>query len=276
MTETPPRPDSRLVGVPPMPVPAVEVPDRGTSRLAALPPVSWRWWQGVIAYLVVGLVIGQVLVAGVIAVVFSIDLTSAAADGGTIAITIAANFVTVAGLAWWLRRRHPGATAALGFGPAGARLKEFAIGYGLGLVLYLAVAFGVGLFLTLVFQALFGDQVTVPEQISSDLSSAGRAGAVVLALIVAPVTEELFYRGILFRSVRDRRGFWPGALVSALVFGLVHYVPAPWQDALLLQSVMVFTGFGLSLIYERRGSMIANIAAHMGFNTIGILLIFAG
>lgn len=258
-----------------MPVGA-ETNSRGTSRLAALPAVSWRWWQAVLAYLVVGVVIGQFLVAGVIAVIFQLDLSSAAADGGTIAITLAANVVTVAGLALWLRWRHPGVVAMLGLGPRGARLKEFAIGYGLGLVLYLAVAFGVGLVLTLVFQAMFGDHVRVPEQISTDLSTAGKIGAVALALIVAPITEELFYRGLLFRSIRDRHGFWPGSLVSALVFGLVHYVPAPWQDAVLLQSVMVFTGFGLSLIYERRGSLIADIAAHMGFNTIGILLIFAG
>ncbi len=273
--QPPPRPDSGSEGVPPMPVPAVEAGSGGTSRLAALPSVSWRWWQGVLAYLVVGIGIALILVAGALAIIFQIDLSTGAADGGTIAITLVADVVTIAGLAVWLRWRHPGATAALGFGPAGARLKEFAIGYGLGLVLYLAVAFGVGLVLTFVFQALFGGQVSVPEQISSDLSTAGKAGAVALALIVAPITEEFFYRGILFRSVRDRRGFWQGALVSALVFGLVHYNPdAPVPDAFLLVSVLAVTGFGLSLIYERRGSMIANIAAHMGFNTIGIVLIF--
>jgi uncharacterized protein len=97
---------------------------------------------------------------------------------------------------------------------------------------------------------------------------------VVLAVGIAPIAEELFFRGVLFRSVRDRRGFASGAGVSAALFGLVHYVPSPWKDALLLQSIMVFTGFALAWIYERRGSIAANMAAHMTFNAIGITLIF--
>jgi membrane protease YdiL (CAAX protease family) len=41
----------------------------------------------------------------------------------------------------------------------------------------------------------------------------------------------------------------------------------------LLQSIMVFTGIALAWIYERFGSLLANIAAHMVFNAIGIALI---
>jgi membrane protease YdiL (CAAX protease family) len=59
------------------------------------------------------------------------------------------------------------------------------------------------------------------------------------------------------------------------LFGLAHYVPSPWRDAVLLQTIMVFTGIGLAWIYERRGNVVANIAAHMTFNTIGIVLILA-
>jgi membrane protease YdiL (CAAX protease family) len=94
-----------------------------------------------------------------------------------------------------------------------------------------------------------------------------------LAVFVAPVVEETYFRGILFRSIRDRHGFWPGALISGVVFGLVHFVPSAWQDAVLLQSIMVFTGIALAWIYERRGSLLANVGAHMAFNAIGILLI---
>jgi membrane protease YdiL (CAAX protease family) len=61
--------------------------------------------------------------------------------------------------------------------------------------------------------------------------------------------------------------------VSALLFGLVHFVPAPWQDFVLLQSIMVFTGLALAWVYERRGTIVASIAAHMVFNIIGITFI---
>jgi membrane protease YdiL (CAAX protease family) len=39
---------------------------------------------------------------------------------------------------------------------------------------------------------------------------------------------------------------------------------------------MVFTGLGLATIYERRGNLVADIAAHMAFNVIGIVIIFGG
>jgi len=37
---------------------------------------------------------------------------------------------------------------------------------------------------------------------------------------------------------------------------------------------MVFTGVGLALIYERRANLVADIAAHVAFNVIGIVIIF--
>ena len=43
---------------------------------------------------------------------------------------------------------------------------------------------------------------------------------------------------------------------------------------LFLQTLMAFTGAGLALIYERRANLVADIAAHMAFNVIGLLFIF--
>jgi membrane protease YdiL (CAAX protease family) len=41
----------------------------------------------------------------------------------------------------------------------------------------------------------------------------------------------------------------------------------------LLIPLMIFVGFGLAYIYERRGSLFASIAAHSTFNVIGYTLI---
>ena len=53
----------------------------------------------------------------------------------------------------------------------------------------------------------------------------------------------------------------------------MHYVPAPAIDALVLQLTMVFTGIGLAWIYERRGTIVASMAAHMAFNVVGLVVI---
>ena len=149
-----------------------------------------------------------------------------------------------------------------------------ALGFGVGLVMYLVVAFSVGLALTALFQLLSDQEVTTPDQVPTHMTSGAKLLTVLVALVLAPIVEELCFRGLIFRSVRDRHGFWKGALVSGLLFGVVHYVPFnPWQDTVLLQLIMVFTGIGLAWIYEWRGNLVANIAAHMAFNTIGIILI---
>jgi hypothetical protein len=263
MPQPPPRPD----------LDAMPFGETAVDELR--PSVTWSVWEAVLAYVVVGIVLAQAIVGGVLVAVFSIDLTTGAADGPAVALTIAVDLVTVVGLAAWLQRRHPGWLQTLWIPPVGARFRALATGYGLGIVLYIVVALIVGAVLTLLFRAMFGEDVTAPEQLSSNLSALGKVGAAILAIVVAPITEEFFFRGMLFRSVRDRWGFWAGALSSSLLFGLAHYVASPWRDALLLQAVMVFTGLGLCWIYERRGTIVANIGAHMAFNTIGLLLILS-
>jgi hypothetical protein len=50
-------------------------------------------------------------------------------------------------------------------------------------------------------------------------------------------------------------------VVSGLLFGASHVVDAPWRDVVFLQTLMVFTGVGLALIYERRANLVADVAA---------------
>jgi CAAX protease family protein len=237
------------------------------------PKVSWRWWHVIVVYVVTNVVIGQAVVGGAIVAIFGLDIATGAANGPTIALSVLVDLVWLVGMVVWLARWHPGWVAALGLPKLGQRLKEAAIGYGLGLALYPAVAIVAALILTPLFQ-LFSDQsVSAPDQIGSGLSVTSKVFVVLLAIVVAPVTEELFFRGLLYRSIRDRQGFWAGAVISSVVFGLSHYVASPWQDAVLLQSVMTCTGLGLCAIYEWRANMFANIAAHMAFNTIGVVVI---
>jgi membrane protease YdiL (CAAX protease family) len=97
-----------------------------------------------------------------------------------------------------------------------------------------------------------------------------------LVVLVAPVCEELFFRGLVFKGLRRRYGFGISAALSGLVFGLAHLeqaIPGPWQNAFLLVGVLALVGVGLALIYERRGTIAANMAAHSAFNVIGFLII---
>lgn len=264
---TPPRPDLR-VGPPSTAADAAV-----GSGPRGLPAVTWGLWEALGIWAVGNLLVGVILVAGIVIAIGGVRAGEDLPGGLEILATLLADVAFASTIAVWLSARHKGWVAALGIPERGRRLREIGWGALAGLVLYPAIAIVVGILFQLVFQLFSDEPVSTPDQLPTDLTTAGKVLSVLLAVVVAPITEELFYRGVLFRSVRDRHGFWPGALVSAFLFGAVHYVPAPWQDFVLLQSIMVCTGFGLAWIYEWRGTIVAPIAAHMVFNVIGVAFI---
>ena len=155
--------------------------------------------------------------------------------------------------------------------------------FNLAIVAIAIVVFGIGLYPVAVvvvggvvlwlLQTLTGESVQAPEQIPQDLSPVGTALTIVYAMAIAPFGEELFFRGVLFRALRDRFGFKIGAVGSGVAFGLIHYIPGPAIDAALLMIVMTFVGAAFAFIYERRGAFAAPLAAHVTFNMIGLALI---
>ncbi len=101
-------------------------------------------------------------------------------------------------------------------------------------------------------------------------------GLVVLAVLVcvgSPVVEELFFRGLLLRSLLgsfDKSGPRLGPalsiVVTALVFALVHF------EALQFLGLAGF-GIVLGLLAWRTGRLGSSIVAHMAFNTVTIIAI---
>jgi membrane protease YdiL (CAAX protease family) len=251
-------------------------PPPGPARTGpkGLPAVTWRPIEALVLFAVGNLVLPFAITAVAIAI-GAIDLSNGGDLSGDAEIVfgIVADLAFLAVMWIWLARRHPGWRAPLGLPPASDVWREIAAGGGAGLVLYPVVSIVAGLVLTFLYKMLLGQEPHFPDQLPKHLSTFGTGASVVLALVVAPVVEELYYRGFLFRSIRDRRGFWLGAIVSAIVFGLVHLVPAPWRDVILLQSTLAVTGFGLAAIHEWRGTIVADWAAHVAFNVIGIVLI---
>jgi len=101
-------------------------------------------------------------------------------------------------------------------------------------------------------------------------------GLVVLAVLVcvgSPIVEELFFRGLLLRSllgsfeqIGPRLGPALSIVVTALVFALVHF------EAL---QFLGLAGFGvvLGMLAWRTGRLGPSIVAHMAFNTVTIIAI---
>jgi len=267
-------------GVPerPFPPPPEGLPVRpdqpagpGPKGLAA---VDWSIVEALLMGFVTNILLAQ-LVVGIIA--FSVLGVTSSDDPSAVYVGVIADLAWLGFLAGWLQIRHPGWRERLGIPTrlTAFRIRDAVYGWIAGLILYPAIAIVVAIPLTILFSSLSGHEASTPAQLPQNLGTGPAIASVILAVFVAPVVEELFFRGVLFRSIRDRHGFWIGAVVSGLVFGAAHYVPAAWQDTILLQTVMVFTGIALAWIYERRGTLVADIAAHMAFNAVGIVLILA-
>jgi membrane protease YdiL (CAAX protease family) len=223
-------------------------------------------------------VLGALIIGSIASVpVFALlhDTRSHGASGASeLAQGIVTDTVGLVVVVLWLIKWHPEWRRAIAFPPRGRRLREALTGAALGLAALILATIASAIILAILHAASGGAKESLPEQVRSDLSPGAVALFAILALVVAPVTEEFVFRGLLFRTLRDRHSFLFAAIVSSLLFGLVHFVAVnDWQSTLALQATMVITGFGLATIYERRGNLVASIAGHAAFNAVAVFTI---
>lgn len=94
---------------------------------------------------------------------------------------------------------------------------------------------------------------------------------IVLLLIVGglvPFAEELLFRGVIYRWMRQRWGVAGSAVGSALLFALAH------SNVRMALQIFV-TGIVLAVLYERSRSIFVSTLTHMTVNTISLILIFS-
>lgn len=83
--------------------------------------------------------------------------------------------------------------------------------------------------------------------------------------IVAPIVEELIFRGLVYRRTKKMTGTIAAAILSAALFGVFHgnWVQAPY--AFIIGIVAVF-------VYEKFKSIVAPIMLHMSANILSVLI----
>jgi membrane protease YdiL (CAAX protease family) len=239
------------------------LPPRGPSAgrpwraLAALPIAIAALVGGTVVYFVVGAVRGALTDApdpsrGVVGV---------ALHGSppllTLSATLAQDLVLVAGALLAAAAASGGRLRPGDLGLRGARLAS-----SVGLVLAGYVVF---VLVSAAWTSALGiqDRENVAIDLGTRDSAAALVGAAVLVCVVAPVCEELFFRGYLFAALR-RRGLVPAAAITGLAFGLAHVASAPIGFIVPLAVL----GVVLCLVYERTGSLYPCMALHALNNSI--------
>lgn len=88
----------------------------------------------------------------------------------------------------------------------------------------------------------------------------------IAVIVLIPIFEEIFFRGVIFGFLRDNYKFPIALIVQALVFGILH--------GNLVQGTYAFIlGLFLGTIFYYTNSLYASIASHITYNLFGVLII---
>jgi len=108
------------------------------------------------------------------------------------------------------------------------------------------------------------------ENLFNSRSAAYAIGA--FAILVAPLMEEIIFRGVLFGIFEAQVGLRFAILTTAILFGGLH-VPeywGAWNHALLI----LFVGLVFSLARGRTGSLAPSVFLHVGYNASMMIALF--
>ncbi len=152
---------------------------------------------------------------------------------------------------------------ARGLTPASFGLRRVPFRRAVGWTVLAFVAFWI---LTAIYISLVGqpDQQELTRDLREEESLAALISYGVLLAFVAPLAEELFFRGFLYGVLREKIGVGWGALATGVVFGLVHVAGSPIETV----GVLIILGVLLCVVYQQTGSLLPCIGLHAVNNAI--------
>lgn len=224
------------------------------------------WWRGVRAWslldgaLALVLFLGGQLVVGVALWAVGLKLLNTWMIAGSFAGGSAASLVF---LAWRLRAQ------ALTWSQIGLHrspwLSELSWGVGAA-----AAAWMVLPLLTWICRSLSIPRFLYEQSLGQTLDPDGPLETLALALaivVVAPLTEEILFRGYALRAISKRWGRWPALLITTTVFGVAH-----GEGALLTGAL----GLIFAWVALRRETIWPTIVAHALINGVSLTLLLSG
>lgn len=123
-----------------------------------------------------------------------------------------------------------------------------------------------GLVIQFLFPSLFESYLGASESIELMIEQAGylQIGMIFLAIVVlAPIVEEILFRGILFNLIAKRKSTLFAMITSSLIFGFLH------AETMVPTAVI---GFVLCFIYHKTGNLYLAMGAHAFNNLIAFVM----
>jgi membrane protease YdiL (CAAX protease family) len=223
-----------------------------TSRVETQTRAPWRLIDIIF---VMSAYIGLVLALTAVAFALGLIRSEQSQLNIMLAVTILVDAIIVFFIIWLVRRRGGGA-AHLGFRPLSAGAIYLpALGF--------LVALGILIAYAAVVQWLGVEELVprnnAPRGVFESTTSTVLFGC--LAIIFAPIAEEVIFRGFLFGGLRKWFAPWLAVIVSGLLFGLVHA-----ELGVIIPISLI--GMLLAVIYLQANSILASMGTHFLFNTV--------
>jgi len=216
---------------------------RGDSR------PSWPGWIGPAGFLG-GLALSVALAASALAVLRAAGGTADSPVGNLIA-TVAQDAVFLAIAVGLAALTGPAAVSRLGLRPGPLRAS---VGYVIGVGVAFYVFLGI-------YSALVdpGQPQTILEDFGTRQSTGLLIASAVLLVVIAPIAEELFFRGLVYGALRSWIGPVAAALSVSTIFGLLHFTGG---GTALIVPPLIMLSLAFCLLYQRTGTLYAPIALH--------------
>jgi membrane protease YdiL (CAAX protease family) len=117
----------------------------------------------------------------------------------------------------------------------------------------------------------------IPKSLPMDKLFNDASSAYLMAffgVLIAPVLEELFFRGMLFPTLRREFGTLAAVLLTAAAFASIHGAQLGYAWAPILSIFVV--GLVLTIVRERTDSVAASVLTHSGYNFTLFTLLWIG
>lgn len=139
------------------------------------------------------------------------------------------------------------------------------------LILSLSIMVFSNVIFSLILYLLNGPEASINQSGLDMIVDFDKNKFLIIVIMLAPVFEELVFRGGIFRSIRGKKGFWTATLVSSFLFGFMHVMSSLLlKEYIDLVYLFLYGGLGIVLAwsYEYNHSIYASIIVHIAYNLL--------
>lgn len=241
--------------------------DHGTPEGDTAFPGVWQSLAWVVLFLILQLIVGVATIAIAVGLDKSgrelVELTNdlSFVAGPTIASLVASSIALLALLFIYLNRHSR--AARIGLNRWSAISPVATLGWAAGLI-------GLGLTLNYGYTEFVIPDIEMQQQLRKLFAALpdtipNQIMLVTAIVLIAPLLEELLFRGLLQNALARHLPVWAAILGAAAIFGAVH------MDLHAFPALMAM-GAVFGLLYHKTGSLRVTIIAHMANNGAALLL----